>query len=63
MVQQPLTVRQAAALNLSEACIRAWVLRRKIGFVRLGRAVRIPQNEIQRLVDEGTIPAQKSLQT
>jgi excisionase family DNA binding protein len=58
MGQKPLTVREAArALNLSEATIRAWLLHRKIGFVRLGRAIRIPEDEIRRLLDIGTVPA------
>jgi excisionase family DNA binding protein len=53
----PLTCRAAAeALNLSEPTIRAWIARRKIGVIRLGRAVRIPFSEIQRLIDAGTIP-------
>jgi len=55
---KPLTVQEAAeALNLSQATIRAWVLRRKIGFVRLGRSIRIPDAEIRRLLDAGTVPA------
>jgi len=55
---KPLTVREAAeALNLSQATIRAWLLHRKIGFVRLGRAVRIPDSEIHRILAEGTVPA------
>ena len=55
---KPLTVREAAeALNLSQATIRAWLLHRKIGFVRLGRAVRIPDSEIYRILEEGTVPA------
>ncbi len=54
---KPLTVRETAeALNLSQATIRAWLARRKLGYLRLGRAVRIPTSEIRRLVDEGTVP-------
>lgn len=52
------TVEQAAGeLNLSVHTIRAWIARRKIACVRLGRAVRIPQHEIIRLVENGTVPA------
>jgi excisionase family DNA binding protein len=51
------TVEQAAAdLGLSVHTIRAWVARRKIGHVRLGRAVRIPVGEIERLIERGTVP-------
>lgn len=44
-------------LGLSVHTIRAWIARRKISSVRLGRAVRIPASEIMRLLDQGTIPA------
>ncbi len=52
------TVEQAAAdLCVSVHTIRAWIARRKIASVRLGRAVRIPSEEIARLIEHGTIPA------
>jgi excisionase family DNA binding protein len=52
------TVEQAAGeLNVSVHTIRAWIARRKIGHVRLGRAVRIPAAEIVRLIERGTVPA------
>jgi excisionase family DNA binding protein len=52
------TVEQAATdLSVSVHTIRAWVSRRKIAAVRLGRAVRIPSTEIERLIERGTIPA------
>jgi excisionase family DNA binding protein len=54
-----LTVAQAAeALNLSPFTIRAWIARRQIGVVRLGRSVRIPVSEIERLTTQGTVPAE-----
>ena len=57
----PRTVQQAAeALNISEHTIRAWVARRKIGYVRLGRAIRIPIAEIERLLDAGRVPPQRA---
>jgi excisionase family DNA binding protein len=43
--------------GLSPATWRAWILRRKVLVVRLGRSVRIPEDEILRLVREGTFPA------
>jgi excisionase family DNA binding protein len=49
----------AAALDLSVACLRAWIARRKIGIVRLGRSIRIPYTEIERLVAEGSVPAKE----
>ena len=52
------TVEQAATdLCVSVHTIRAWVATRKIGCVRLGRAVRIPSTEISKLIERGTIPA------
>jgi excisionase family DNA binding protein len=54
-----LTVEEAAArLGLKQVTIRAWILRRRIGFVKLnGRSVRIPAEELSRLVSAGFIPA------
>ena len=55
-----LTVKQAATeLNVSVHTIRAWLARRRLGYVRLGRAIRIPAAELDRLVERGTVPALK----
>jgi excisionase family DNA binding protein len=52
-----MTIAQAAEMTqLSPATWRAWISRRKVGVVRLGRCVRIPEDEIIRLVREGTVP-------
>ena len=57
---QPRTVGQAAEeLNLSRATIRAWIAQRRLGHVRLGRAIRIPVEEIQRVLDTGFVPAER----
>jgi excisionase family DNA binding protein len=54
----PLTVREfATSASLSEKCIRAWIARRKIAIIRLGRAVRIPQSELDRLLTQSIQPA------
>jgi excisionase family DNA binding protein len=54
------TIRQAAAdLGLSVHTIRAWIATRRIAHVRLGRAVRVSAAEIERLIDRGTVPAQR----
>ena len=61
MSKQLRTVEQAADdLSVSIHTIRAWIARRKITCVRLGRAVRVPASEIDRLVEEGTMPAAQS---
>ena len=59
MGQRLLRVSEAAEfLAVKESTVRAWLLRRKIGKVRVGaRAVRIPASEIERIIAEGTIPA------
>jgi excisionase family DNA binding protein len=57
-VSQPRTVAQAATeLSLSQSTLRAWIANRRIGVVRLGRAVRVPQPEITRLLTDGFVPA------
>jgi len=48
----------AAALNVEESTVRAWLLRRFVAKVKLGkRSIRIPASEVERLIAEGTIPA------
>jgi len=55
-----LTVRQVAELlGLKESTVRAWIAQRRIGIVRLGRAIRISPEETERLIAEGTIPARE----
>jgi excisionase family DNA binding protein len=58
---RPLTIREAAeALNLSQPTIRAWIARRRIGFIRIGgRSIRVPTSEIDRLLSEGMVPARE----
>lgn len=59
-LNRPRTVREAAEeLNLSVFTIRAWIARRKLGHVRLGRAIRIPADEIRRVLEAGTVPARE----
>lgn len=56
-----LTVKQASEqLGLRESTVRAWIAQRRIGVVRLGRAVRILPEEVARLISEGTMPARRS---
>lgn len=47
----------AEMLTLSPKTMWQWVGERRIAVVRLGRAVRIPLSEIERLMEEGTTPA------
>ena len=55
---QPRTVQEAATeLNLSRATIRAWIAQRRLGHIRLGRAIRVPAAEIHRMLETGYVPA------
>jgi excisionase family DNA binding protein len=47
----------ALQLNVTIACVRRWVMLRKVSVVHVGRLVRIPADELDRIVREGTIPA------
>jgi excisionase family DNA binding protein len=58
MLTNLLTVQEAAAaLRIKPATVRAWVLRRKINSYRVGRAVRISAEEIERILQDGLRPA------
>ena len=53
----PRTVAQAAdELGLSVHTIRAWIAQRRIGYLRLGRAIRVPASEIERVLDRAAVP-------
>jgi excisionase family DNA binding protein len=53
-----LTVEQAAErLNLKTVTVRAWIWRRRLEHVKLGRAVRIPEHALEQLLERGTVPA------
>jgi excisionase family DNA binding protein len=55
-----LNVSEAAhSLGLKPATLRAWILHRKIEFVRVGRAVRIPARAIHEFIERNTIPARE----
>jgi excisionase family DNA binding protein len=47
----------ANALGVTPACIRRWILERKITTVKLGRLIRVPASEVERLVNSGLRPA------
>jgi excisionase family DNA binding protein len=57
-----LRVEQAAErLGIQPATIRSWILSRRIGYVRIGRrAVRIPESEIIRIIQAGTVEPKSS---
>ena len=47
----------ACALNVTVACVRRWIIERRVDIVKLGRLVRIPMAEVDRLISEGRRPA------
>jgi excisionase family DNA binding protein len=57
-IQNFLSAEQFAnLLGITVACARRWLLIRKISHVKLGRLVRIPRSEADRLIREGLVPA------
>ena len=48
----------AAELGLKEATVRAWILKRRISYSKVGgKSVRIPRSELERLTTENFVPA------
>jgi excisionase family DNA binding protein len=57
MMESLVTIKTAAdRLALSVPTLRAWIARRRIAAVRLGRAVRISERELARLIEAGYVP-------
>ena len=54
-----LTIPQfATALSVTIACVRRWIIEKRVAVVKLGRLVRIPQTEVDRLIADGFRPAE-----
>ena len=49
----------ARRLGLKEGTVRLWLSQRKLAHVKLGRAVRIPPEEVERIIRENTVPARE----
>jgi excisionase family DNA binding protein len=47
----------AEALGVTTACVRRWILERKITSVKVGRLVKLPQSEVDRIIKAGLRPA------
>jgi excisionase family DNA binding protein len=50
----------ASNLRITLACARRWARERKITVVKLGRLVRVPSSEVERIVREGTRNAKRT---
>lgn len=53
----------AATLGVTPACIRRWILERKITTVKVGRLVRVPAAEVERITQLGTRPAVREMRS
>ena len=47
----------APLLGKAPKTLRAWIATGKIGVCRVGHHVLVPEGEIQRILNEGTVPA------
>jgi excisionase family DNA binding protein len=47
----------AEELGVTVNTLRAWVYRRKIPYLKIGRCVRISDETIQQIILRGTVPA------
>ena len=57
MVEKLLAIPEAAErFGFKPKTIQRWVFLRKITYVRIGHSIRIPESEISRVIEEGTIP-------
>lgn len=50
----------AKPLGITISCVNRWLLEGKIARVKVGRLVRIPEEELDRIVTEGYRPAKPS---
>jgi excisionase family DNA binding protein len=47
----------AEELGVTVNTLRAWIYRRKIPYLKIGRCVRISEETIQQIILRGTVPA------
>ena len=51
-----LTTKEVADLfGLSDETVRSWIQTRRITYIKVGRSVRISEDEVQRLILQGTV--------
>ncbi len=57
MTEKLLNVREAALrLGVKERTIRRWVYLRRVAYIKVGSALRISEGEVERLIQQGTVP-------
>ncbi len=55
-----LTLRECSErTGYRESTWRAWVLHRKVPYYKIGKAVRIAEADLERLIEQARIPSQK----
>jgi excisionase family DNA binding protein len=55
-----LTIAEAASLlRLKPSTVRAWVLRRKMPFCKVGRLVRIRRADVRAFIERSVVPARE----
>ena len=53
----PLSVPEfATSLRVTQSGVRRWILERRIAYIKIGRLVRIPVSELERVLTEGHRP-------
>jgi excisionase family DNA binding protein len=58
----PRTVAEAAEdMNIAQVTVRAWIAQGRLGYIKLGRSVRVPASEIERLLREGYVAAAEAV--
>jgi len=56
-----LTLRECSELTgHRESTWRSWVLHRKVPFYKVGRSVRVSENDLEKLIEESRVPAKES---
>lgn len=56
-----LTIAEASAiLRLRPSTLRAWVLRRKLPYCKVGRLVRIRRTDVEHLIAASVVPAREN---
>ena len=59
--KQNTVAESAVRLGLKPSTIRKLILTRRIGYTKIGRAVRIPETELERLISSGYRPAVRQI--
>ena len=53
----------ADSLGITVAAVRRWLLERRVTHIKIGRCVRIPESEVDRIIDAGLRPARPNKKT